>query len=544
MSILSETLLFMQSVREQKSDTFSTRKRLVDELVNEFNIELEKVEDNTTDPISINNTKTHNTNSSKEKLSMKSNVQYKSRNYSQVSNNKASNDVIDACVKKIATTIKDKDKDKHKHNHKQTQSKKVNDIISKNTNSLTDTDTIKQLEHELTEKIDRPDKADLLNEIPVNRLFVERKRDKKGRAENEQYLKTYNEIVKDHDVQIKVTQTFVRAFLKGIVNDIKACNKEKVPKCINIDNIVKSIADSLPKNIDQDGFYMYVAEYLIAKSSQHYYYDMMAARIAIKRLHNITTDDFLLTAQLLQENLDKNNDRSPILADDIFDTITRHHVRLQEAIKYDRDHLFDYFGVKTLERSYLYKLHFTKFKIIERPQHLFMRVSLGIHGEDIDSAIETYDLMSQKFFTHATPTLFNSGTRRAQMSSCFLQSVDDNIESIFDAVKDIALTSKHSGGIGVHLPLRCKDSLIRGTNGLSSGVVPLCILLNKLAKYINQGGKRNGSVACYLEPHHADIFDFCDLRKNTGNDDNRARDLFLALWVSSLFMKRVKEDEI
>jgi ribonucleoside-diphosphate reductase alpha chain len=406
-------------------------------------------------------------------------------------------------------------------------------------------DNVEQLEHNLTEKIIQIDKADKLNQIPINRTFVERKRDKKNGFGNEQYLRTYNEIVKDHDIQVKITQTFVRTFLKEIINDIKLNDKEKIPKSINIDTIVKNIVDSLPKMIDQDEFYMYMAEYLVAKSSHHYYYDLMASRIAVKRLHNTTSPNFLMTAHLLQENLDKNNDRSPILADDVFDIIARHHQRLQDALKYERDYMFDYFGIKTLERSYLYKLHFTKFKIIERPQHMIMRVALGIHGEDIDSAIETYDLISQKFFTHATPTLFNAGTRRAQMSSCFLQAIDDNIESIFDAVKDIGFTSKWSGGIGVHLSaLRCRGSLIRGTNGLASGIIPLCVLLNKLAKYINQGGKRNGSIACYLEPHHADIFDFCDLRKNTGNDDNRARDLYLALWVSSLFMKRVKEDGV
>jgi ribonucleoside-diphosphate reductase alpha chain len=302
---------------------------------------------------------------------------------------------------------------------------------------------------------------------------------------------------------------------------------------------------SLPKHTSQDELYSFIGEYLIAKSSHHYFYDLMAARIATRRLHNITSDDLLVTASLLQENLDKNGDKSPILSDEVFDIIARHHARLQEAIDYDRDYSFDYFGVKTLERSYLYKLHFTKFKIIERPQHLFMRVALGIHGQDIDAAIETYDLLSLMYCTHATPTLFNSGTRRAQMSSCFLQAIDDSIESIFDAVRDIAFTSKWSGGIGVHLSaLRSRGSLIRGTNGLASGITPLCVLLNKLAKYINQGGKRNGSIACYLEPHHADIFEFCDLRKNTGNDDNRARDLFLALWISDLFMKRVEEDGI
>ena len=355
----------------------------------------------------------------------------------------------------------------------------------------------------------------------------------------------YSSISAEHNVHIKITQIFVSNFLKKIVSDIKQYTNERIPKCINLNIIVKNITESLPKNMETDDFYSYVSEYLVAKSSQHYYYDTMASRIAIKRLHSITTPDLLITAKLLQKNLDKNNDKSPILSDETFDIISRHHTRLQEVIKYDRDFLFDYFGVKTLERSYLYKLHFTKFKIIERPQHMIMRVAIGIHGEDIDSAIETYDLMSQKYFTHATPTLFNAGTKRPQMSSCFLQAIDDNIESIFEAVREIAFTSKWSGGIGVHLSaLRCRGSLIRGTNGMASGIIPLCVLLNKLAKYINQGGKRNGSIACYLEPHHADMFDFCDLRKNTGNDDNRARDLFLALWVSSLFMKRVREDAI
>ncbi|VBB18022.1 ribonucleoside-diphosphate reductase large subunit [Yasminevirus sp. GU-2018] len=374
-------------------------------------------------------------------------------------------------------------------------------------------------------------------------VYTESRRHKHVGFGDSSFGQIYAGITQEHDVQIKITQTFVRNFLKGFIAEIKEHNNEKLPKCINLDVIVKNIADSLPKSMDTDAFYGYISEYLVAKSSQHYYYDLLASRIAMKRLHNITTPDFLMTAKLLQENLDKNNDRSPILSDETFDIISRHHIRLQEAIKYDRDYVFDFFGIKTLERSYLYKLHFTKFKIIERPQHMIMRVAIGIHGEDIDSAIETYDLISQKYFTHATPTLFNAGTKRAQMSSCFLQAIDDSIESIFEAVRDIAFTSKWSGGIGVHMSaLRSRGSLIRGTNGLASGIIPLCVLLNKLAKYINQGGKRNGSIACYLEPHHADIFDFCDLRKNTGNDDNRARDLYLALWVSSLFMKRVKED--
>lgn len=388
--------------------------------------------------------------------------------------------------------------------------------------------------------------AQIVKQIPQTpTVYTESNRHKNFSFETSEYGNIYREMVEAHDKKVKITQTFVRTFLRKILNDIKDTQNEKMPRSINIDTLVKGITDGLPKIMEMDQFYSYVSEYLVAKSSQHYYYDTLAARIAINRLHNITTSDFLKTATLLQSNVDKNNDKSPILADDIYDIIVRHHTKLQEAIKYERDYIFDYFGIKTLERSYLYKLHFTKFKIIERPQHMIMRVALGIHGEDIDSAIETYDLISQKYFTHATPTLFNSGTRRPQMSSCFLQAIDDSIESIFDAIRDIAYTSKWSGGIGVHLSgLRARNSLIRGTNGLASGIIPLCVLLNKLAKYINQGGKRNGSISCYLEPHHPDIFDFCDLRKNTGNDDNRARDLYLALWIPSLFMERVKNDEM
>jgi ribonucleoside-diphosphate reductase alpha subunit len=314
------------------------------------------------------------------------------------------------------------------------------------------------------------------------------------------YLDKYNKIIENHDVEIKLTITFVRNFLKGIISKIKVKKKEKLPKSINLDNVIKNIYNSLPKTINNNDFYSYVADFLISKSSEHYYYDFLATFVEVERLHNITTESLLVTANLLQENLDKNNNESPILSDEIYNIIVKNSDRLQSAIKMDRDYDFDFFGLKTLQRSYLYKLHFTKYKIIERPQHMIMRVALGIHGEDINSAIETYEYISQKYFTHATPTLFNSGTRRPQMSSCFLQSIDDNIVSIFDAVRDMAYTSKWSGGIGVHLSsLRGRGSLIRGTNGTSSGIIPLCILLNKLAKYINQGGKRNGSIACFRE---------------------------------------------
>jgi len=355
----------------------------------------------------------------------------------------------------------------------------------------------------------------------------------------------YENIIKEHNITIKISQVYVKQYLRNIINSLKSNNNETLPRIINLHNLTKNIVDGLPKTMDKDSFDNYVAEYLIAKSSFHYYYDLMASRIAIERLHNITPQNLLTTAKLLQTNLDKNGDKSPILSEEIYNIILQNHEELEKNIKYERDFTFDYFGIKTLERSYLYKLHFTKYKIIERPQHLIMRVALGIHCNDIKSAIETYDLISLKYFTHATPTLFNAGTQKPQMSSCFLQSIDDNIESIFSSVTDMSYISKWAGGIGVHLTaVRGRGSLIRGTNGLSQGIIPLCVLLNKLAKYINQGGKRNGSIAIYIEPWHTDIFEFCDLRKDTGNDDNRARDLFLALWVPSLFMERVRKDQL
>jgi ribonucleoside-diphosphate reductase alpha chain len=359
------------------------------------------------------------------------------------------------------------------------------------------------------------------------------------------YLNLYKSIIDKHDKQIKTTPFFVLAFLNIVKNKIQEKEDIDVTESIDLLTIAQRISRDLPRVLALDEFYSYVADSLITLSSHHYYYGIIASYVCVMRLHSITAESFLDTAHLLQINLDKNNDPSPILSDEIFVLIKKHHKRLQAAMDMERDYSFDYFGLKTLERSYLYKLQFTKYQIIERPQHLIMRVALGIHGSDIDAAIETYDMMSGRLFTHATPTLFNSGTVRAQMSSCFLQAVDDSIESIMDAVKDIGFTSKWSGGIGVHLSaLRGRGSLIRGTNGMSLGIIPLCVMLNKEAKYINQGGKRNGSIACYLEPWHSDIYDFCDLRKDTGNDDNRAHDLYLALWIPDLFMERVRDDGV
>jgi ribonucleoside-diphosphate reductase alpha chain len=355
----------------------------------------------------------------------------------------------------------------------------------------------------------------------------------------------YQTIIANHDIKVNVTNKYVDNFIGNIVTAIKDRVGEQLPKVIDLEFIRNNIVQALPQEVDKNVFETYVAEYLIVKSSYHYYYDLMASYIEVGRLHAITSELFLTTTTLMQNNIDANGDSAPILSDMIYKTIKNNHVRIQEALDYSRDYLFDYFGLKTLSRSYLSKLHFTKYKIIERPQHMIMRMAIGIHGNDIEEAIETYNLVSQKYFTHATPTLFNAGTPHPQLSSCFLMSLEDSIDDIYDGIKDMAKISKWSGGIGVHITsLRARGSLIRGTNGLASGTIPFAIQFNSLAKCVNQGGRRNGSIACYIEPWHPDIFDFCDLRKDTGGEDNRARDLFLGLWIPSLFMERVRNDEM
>lgn len=217
--------------------------------------------------------------------------------------------------------------------------------------------------------------------------------------------------------------------------------------------------------------------------------------------------------------------------------------KLNSAIVYDRDYSYTYFGFKTLERSYLLKINK---EIVERPQQMLMRVSIGIHGDDITSAIETYNLMSERYMTHASPTLFNSGTCRPQMSSCFLLTMsEDSILGIYDTLKQCALISKSAGGIGLNVhKIRATGSVIAGTNGTSNGLIPMLRVYNNTARYVDQGGnKRPGAFAIYLEPWHADIFEFVSLRKNTGPEEERARDLFLALWIPDLFMKRVEKDQ-
>jgi ribonucleoside-diphosphate reductase subunit M1 len=231
-----------------------------------------------------------------------------------------------------------------------------------------------------------------------------------------------------------------------------------------------------------------------------------------------------------------------MISDYHHEIILRNADRLNSAIIYDRDFGYNYFGFKTLERSYLLKI---KGKVAERPQHMLMRVAVGIHGEDIDLAIETYNLLSEKYFTHASPTLFSAATPRPQLSSCYLLAMaEDSIEGIYDTLKNCALISKSAGGIGLNVHcIRAKGSYIAGTNGISNGLVPMLRVYNNTARYVDQGGnKRPGAFAIYLEPWHADVFEFLDLKKNTGKEEVRARDMFYALWIPDLFMKRVESD--
>lgn len=285
------------------------------------------------------------------------------------------------------------------------------------------------------------------------------------------------------------------------------------------------------------------AEVAAAKTIDHPDYALLASRIAVSNLHKETKKTFSEVMTDLYEYIDpKTGERASLLADDVYEIIMENSDKLDSSIIYDRDFRYDYFGFKTLTRSYLLKLNG---EIAERPQQMLMRVSVGIHKNDIDEAIKTYNLMSEGWFTHATPTLFNSGTPKPQMSSCFLLTMkEDSIEGIYDTLKSCAQISQSAGGIGLAIhDIRATGSYIKGTNGTSNGIVPMLRVFNDTARYVDQGGgKRKGSFAMYIEPWHADVFDFLDLKKNHGKEEQRARDLFYALWIPDLFMKRVKEN--
>ncbi|HJN54001.1 MAG TPA: ribonucleoside-diphosphate reductase subunit alpha, partial [Flavobacteriaceae bacterium] len=285
------------------------------------------------------------------------------------------------------------------------------------------------------------------------------------------------------------------------------------------------------------------AEIAATLTTTHPDYARLAARISVSNLHKNTKKTFSEVMDDLYNYVNpRTGKKAPLLSEDVYKAISENKELLDSTIIYNRDFGYDYFGFKTLERSYLLKLNG---KIAERPQHMLMRVSIGIHLNDLDAAIETYELMSKKYFTHATPTLFNAGTPKPQMSSCFLLTMkDDSIEGIYDTLKQTAKISQSAGGIGLSIHnIRSTGSYIAGTNGTSNGIVPMLQVFNDTARYVDQGGgKRKGSFAIYIEPWHSDIFDFLELKKNHGKEEMRARDLFYAMWMPDLFMKRVEAD--
>ncbi len=312
---------------------------------------------------------------------------------------------------------------------------------------------------------------------------------------------------------------------------------------VNPIDVAKKVIDGIYDGVTTVELDNLAAEIAASLTTKHPDYAILAARIAISNLHKVTSKSFSNTMKRLYTYEDpKTGENASLLSKEVYEAIRKNASVLDSSIIYDRDYNYDYFGFKTLEKSYLLKLDG---KIVERPQHMLMRVAIGIHTNDIDAAIETYNLLSEKWFTHATPTLFNAGTPKAQLSSCFLLTMkDDSIEGIYDTLKQCAKISQSAGGIGLSVHgVRATGSYIKGTNGTSNGIIPMLRVFNDTARYVDQGGgKRKGAFAIYLEPWHADIFEFLDLKKNHGKEELRARDLFYALWIPDLFMKRVEEN--
>jgi ribonucleoside-diphosphate reductase alpha subunit len=313
------------------------------------------------------------------------------------------------------------------------------------------------------------------------------------------------------------------------------------PKYVNPVIIAQKVVQGVYPGVTTVELDELAAQTAASFATQHPDSSILAARISVSNLHKMTSKSFSETVHALHHYTHPQTKKpAPLISKEVYDIVKEHKNVLDAALIHDRDFEFDYFGFKTLEKSYLLKLDGV---IAERPQHMLMRVAVGIHMDDIPRVLETYNLLSQRFFTHATPTLFNAGTPNAQMSSCFLLSMqDDSIDGIYDTLKHCAVISKYAGGIGLSVSnIRASRSYIRGTNGTSNGIVPMLRVYNNTARYVDQGGgKRKGSIAIYLEPWHADIFAFLDLRKNHGDENQRARDLFYALWIPDLFMERVQ----
>ena len=309
---------------------------------------------------------------------------------------------------------------------------------------------------------------------------------------------------------------------------------------MNYTSLAMKVIDQLFDGITTTQIDELSAEQCASLSSTHPDYNILAGRIVVSNHQKNSDSAFTDVISKLFNFTDKNGIHAPLISENLYHLTLSHGNLLNDMCVHSRDYLIDYFGFKTLERAYLMKIDG---KIVERPQHMWLRAACGIHGEDIVSIRQTYDLMSQKYFTHATPTLFNAGTPKPQLSSCFLQAMEsDSIDGIYNTLKDCALISKWAGGIGLHIHnIRASGSHIRGTNGSSNGLVPMLRVFNNTAKYVDQGGgRRNGSFAIYLEPWHADVEMFLQMRKNTGDEELKARDLFYALWVPDLFMERIK----
>ena len=311
---------------------------------------------------------------------------------------------------------------------------------------------------------------------------------------------------------------------------------------INYTSLVMKVIDQLYDGISTTKIDELSAEQCASLASTHPDYNILAGRITISNHHKNTPNSFLEVINQLYWYRDGHNRHSPLVSHELFVVVNANPDFFEALCDYSRDYLIEYFGFKTLERAYLMKINKVT---VERPQHMWLRVAVGIHGDNLEDIRETYELMSQKYFTHATPTLFNAGTPRQQLSSCFLLGMEsDSVDGIYNTLKECALISKWAGGIGLHIHnIRASGSHIRGTNGQSNGIVPMLKVFNNTAKYIDQGGgRRNGSFAIYLEPWHADIEMFLQMRKNHGDEELKARDLFYALWTPDLFMERVKAD--
>ena len=356
-------------------------------------------------------------------------------------------------------------------------------------------------------------------------------------------VKSRNDDEEVEEMRVKKRNgTFENIAFDKILNRVKNLGKSANITSINYASLIIKVIDQLYDGIPTTKIDELTAEQCAALSTQHPDYITLASHIATSNNHKNTDASFYKVMVKLHNNKDNQKCSSPLISETTMSAITKYKIELENMIMYERDFLIEYFGYKTLEYSYLLKVNG---QVVERPQHMWLRVSVGIHGDNIEKIKETYDLMSQKYFTHATPTLFNSGTLRPQMSSCYLIAMEnDSLGGIFNTLADCAHISKWAGGIGLHIHnVRARGSLIRGTNGASTGIVPMLRVFNSTARYVDQGGRRNGSFAIYLEPWHADIREFLELKKNHGDEEVKARDLFYALWIPDLFMKKIKENE-